>query len=173
MRGEDMIRKAAITLLSTLSVGAFLLTFLSYCGCPGFRWTVYNGQADPAVPAEHVTLMFWDLPKSDPAVLTICYRQLPDPDQSLKMKYFDWGIVDVLALDSSVYTGVRRHLWLDWFITIPFWLMGVLLGAYPLVAFIRGPYLRHRRRKKGLCLKCGYNLTGNVSGVCPECGERI
>ncbi len=23
------------------------------------------------------------------------------------------------------------------------------------------------------CLNCAYNLTGNVSGVCPECGERI
>ena len=31
----------------------------------------------------------------------------------------------------------------------------------------------NRRRKKGLCLKCGYNLKGNVSGVCPECGEQI
>jgi len=24
-----------------------------------------------------------------------------------------------------------------------------------------------------LCVDCGYNLTGNVSGVCPECGEQI
>ena len=23
------------------------------------------------------------------------------------------------------------------------------------------------------CLHCGYNLTGNVSGICPECGHRI
>jgi predicted amidophosphoribosyltransferase len=23
----------------------------------------------------------------------------------------------------------------------------------------------------GHCRKCGYNLTGNISGVCPECGE--
>ena len=23
----------------------------------------------------------------------------------------------------------------------------------------------------GHCQKCGYNLTGNVSGICPECGE--
>jgi hypothetical protein len=23
------------------------------------------------------------------------------------------------------------------------------------------------------CPTCGYNLTGNVSGICPECGERI
>ena len=24
-----------------------------------------------------------------------------------------------------------------------------------------------------VCLKCGYNLTGNVSGRCPECGRPI
>ncbi len=23
------------------------------------------------------------------------------------------------------------------------------------------------------CVQCGYNLEGNVSGICPECGERI
>lgn len=23
------------------------------------------------------------------------------------------------------------------------------------------------------CIECGYNLTGNVSGVCPECGTRM
>jgi hypothetical protein len=27
------------------------------------------------------------------------------------------------------------------------------------------------RLKSGECVHCGYNLTGNVSGVCPECGE--
>jgi hypothetical protein len=25
----------------------------------------------------------------------------------------------------------------------------------------------------GHCRKCGYNLTGNVSGICPECGEKV
>jgi predicted RNA-binding Zn-ribbon protein involved in translation (DUF1610 family) len=25
----------------------------------------------------------------------------------------------------------------------------------------------------GHCLRCGYDLTGNVSGVCPECGVKI
>lgn len=24
-----------------------------------------------------------------------------------------------------------------------------------------------------LCKKCGYNLTGNVSGICPECGSEL
>jgi len=31
--------------------------------------------------------------------------------------------------------------------------------------------LRRRRLKCGLCGKCGYDLRGSVSGVCPECGQ--
>jgi len=31
--------------------------------------------------------------------------------------------------------------------------------------------LRKRRRKR--CRTCGHDLTGNVSGRCPECGEPI
>lgn len=30
-----------------------------------------------------------------------------------------------------------------------------------------------RRRINRSCTGCGYNLTGNVSGRCPECGRRI
>jgi hypothetical protein len=29
---------------------------------------------------------------------------------------------------------------------------------------------RLERRRTGLCIRCGYNLHGNISGVCPECG---
>ena len=52
----------------------------------------------------------------------------------------------------------------------PSWLPVVVFAIYPTIAFIRGPLRRHRRRRKGLCKKCGYDLTGNESGVCPECG---
>jgi hypothetical protein len=36
---------------------------------------------------------------------------------------------------------------------------------------IRGPFMlrRHLRRKRGRCLKCGYDLRGNLVGGCPEC----
>jgi hypothetical protein len=30
-----------------------------------------------------------------------------------------------------------------------------------------------RRPRPGLCPTCRYNLTGNTSGVCPECGTKI
>ena len=61
--------------------------------------------------------------------------------------------------------GRSWRLWLDF--RLPF----ILYAAYPTIAFVRGPVRRWRRGRKGHCLKCGYDLTGNVSGVCPECGE--
>jgi hypothetical protein len=35
--------------------------------------------------------------------------------------------------------------------------------------WIRGTTLQ--RWEQGCCLRCGYDLTGNTSGRCPECGE--
>lgn len=32
---------------------------------------------------------------------------------------------------------------------------------------------RRDRRRPGHCTSCGYDLTGNVSGVCPECGTPL
>ncbi len=31
----------------------------------------------------------------------------------------------------------------------------------------------YRRYPRGHCQACGYNLKGNVSGKCPECGTPI
>ena len=33
--------------------------------------------------------------------------------------------------------------------------------------------VERRRSARGLCRSCGYSLTGNVSGVCPECGTPV
>lgn len=52
------------------------------------------------------------------------------------------------------------------YVVIPLWLL--LLTALVLSAFL---WFRDRRRVPvGHCRKCGYDLTGNVSGRCPECG---
>ena len=50
------------------------------------------------------------------------------------------------------------------FIT-PLWLPLAAIGLTTIVVWRRGLL-----RLPGTCQKCGYNLTGNVSGVCPECG---
>ncbi|MFH1746136.1 MAG: hypothetical protein ABIG44_03725 [Planctomycetota bacterium] len=55
--------------------------------------------------------------------------------------------------------------------TMALWLPFILFGVSPAIALISNPIRRYRRRKRGFCVPCGYNLTGNVSGICPECGE--
>lgn len=52
-----------------------------------------------------------------------------------------------------------------WFADIPLWIPFVTCCTIAAVVH------RHvRKPKPGTCAKCGYNLTGNTSGACPECG---
>jgi hypothetical protein len=51
---------------------------------------------------------------------------------------------------------------------------GVALAASWVVAFMYWHVDPYRtlveRRAAGRCVHCGYDLTGNLSGTCPECG---
>ena len=55
---------------------------------------------------------------------------------------------------------------------VPLWFPFVIFAFYPILAFIRGPLRRYRRRKRALCVRCGYNLTGLTEPRCPECGTE-
>jgi hypothetical protein len=57
-------------------------------------------------------------------------------------------------------------------IGIPCWFI-VLLSAIPPAAWIRRWRTIRRGLREGCCQNCGYNLTANLSGVCPECGTPI
>ena len=50
-------------------------------------------------------------------------------------------------------------------LVLPLWIPAVIL-AVATVFWWR----RDRRHPSGHCQHCGYNLTGNQSGICPECG---
>ena len=59
-------------------------------------------------------------------------------------------------------------------LVVPLWFVALLTAIAPARAVTR--YIRQRRRgldAPRLCRTCSYDLTGNVSGVCPECGTRI
>ena len=65
--------------------------------------------------------------------------------------------------------GTETTIYNVW-LRLPLYAISGLFAVYPSITIIRGPLRRWRRRKRGLCVNCGYNLTGNVSGVCSECG---
>ncbi|HSZ55790.1 MAG TPA: hypothetical protein VK797_09025 [Tepidisphaeraceae bacterium] len=55
-------------------------------------------------------------------------------------------------------------------VTVPDWTVCMALAALPTMLAIKN--FRHKR-KRGCCRVCSYNLTGNTSGVCAECGTPV
>ncbi|MCC6360305.1 MAG: hypothetical protein IT450_16300 [Phycisphaerales bacterium] len=72
-------------------------------------------------------------------------------------------------------TGSVAQVVTSWIHT---WVVGTLFFGSPLLGFlIVWGWARFRNRllfsSGDMCRPCGYNLTGNVSGVCPECGRKV
>ena len=76
------------------------------------------------------------------------------------------GWLGFTATEIHGYWGpVKRFAVPTWFVQ----LMGLACGVSAAWQAL-GAARRRRRAATGLCAACGYDLTGNVSGVCPECG---
>lgn len=72
------------------------------------------------------------------------------------------GALDVESRTNGSYRST--------FIVFPLWIPNVGFMLVCCVPLIRGPMRRWWRVRRGLCTECGYNLTGNRSRRCPECG---
>jgi hypothetical protein len=76
------------------------------------------------------------------------------------------------ALSGKSFQITERYL----FLTVP---LGTVLFAflvYPICVglFELRRWSRNRRRiRQGTCRSCGYDLTRNESGICPECGAAV
>jgi hypothetical protein len=83
--------------------------------------------------------------------------------------------------EKSIFLGfgwrrVRyRSQWVDtsdFGVSVPLWSFAALGFLLPLQWVL--VVLRHRDRMRfGRCPSCGYSLTGNTSGTCPECGTPV
>jgi hypothetical protein len=93
--------------------------------------------------------------------------------RTLGMRFGGWHVYYDVPQPGSSYSSVwvQRSALSDGGTTIlhvPLWLI-LLATAIPMAVLWR----RGRRPPKGCCQGCGYNLIGNVSGICPECGESV
>jgi hypothetical protein len=94
-----------------------------------------------------------------------------EPDELLHvfdLQYHGWRLLGVGYLVArSDPDGMEPFT--DYRLTVPAWLPTTILAVLPLTRGVAAA--RRRRRRTGRCHSCGYDLTGNVSGVCPECGS--
>ena len=61
-------------------------------------------------------------------------------------------------------------------VRLRFWFLGALAMVLPAgrLALAAGRrWQRRRHAARGRCPACGYDLTGNASGTCPECGTAV
>ena len=96
------------------------------------------------------------------------FREVMPPADLLRSRWFRdtfWsrrGFVACTQRAPSIRPGGRID-----YLAFPLWVPAALLATLPAVRAFRGAFGRHRT---GRCPRCGYDLTGNESGVCPECG---
>lgn len=77
-----------------------------------------------------------------------------------------WGVLVFAVFVCGVVGGWMEYS--DALNSMLLWSLVLLFGPAGLVRFVNRPLY-----PTGHCQKCGYNLTGNSSGVCPECGTAI
>jgi hypothetical protein len=90
----------------------------------------------------------------------------PPADQRFELL----GFIRSITWRTTGRSGVQFSL------VLPLWMPTLLFGILPaaLATFYVRPVLQRRRRsRRGLCLSCGYDLRGNTTGICSECGSAI
>jgi hypothetical protein len=87
----------------------------------------------------------------------------PDSQYAMKPIPFEWRRIQWIPRLRKNVDGTGQHK-----IEIPLWIP-TALAAIVFVHFHR----KVRAHKPGHCRKCEYDLTGNESGVCPDCGTKI
>jgi hypothetical protein len=112
----------------------------------------------------------------EPVRLEAIYVHRRPPDELDRTLYHKKGLgFEVVIADAIVHNVDEGKECAEFSARIyaPVWCAVVLFAAYPLATFISGPVRRYRRRRRGLCTRCGYNLTGLTEPRCPECGTTV
>lgn len=123
---------------------------------------------DGVIHVEHKRALQMPAPDNDVEALLLrlpsCFGR--PPKSTWKRQY------PGIQLSSSVSANdIRRTL-----VVVDLWLPFVVIALYPAVGLLVSGHHRVRqslRRRGNQCIKCGYSLVGNVSGICPECGREV
>lgn len=137
------------------------------CGVPlsTLCYTTLRAGADPRVPTETA----WETQAVQETAHA--YKRIATSCGLARRTFLGWATF-------SAAEAFERGATESWYFSpvnlVGDWLMVCAAGGLVLWArrLARGAR-RQRRAARGECVVCGYNLTGNVSGRCPECGHPI
>jgi hypothetical protein len=164
------VKRRPLNLLSTLSLllcaAITLLWVRSYFVGDAFDWATRTGRAGVDSCRGSLSMGWVYVPPADLANIErrTLYTSKPASEAAGDRIMPAWSFAG-FALVRFDFRGMRfREL------RVPFWLVVLVTGTAPAVHLWRK---RRARMAAGRCVSCGYNLTGNVSGVCPECGSPV
>jgi len=171
-RAGEVARNLAIVLLLSSSLGTALAGALIASGriSRRFKPDSASGFTISTTPDRELSISI----RSDTGVLSSIPSQRPMTRVQKPYPIFlgvNYTYIDSPQPDLKGGRYTRFH-----FVGIrPLGFLAITLicAAYPTVTFIRGPVRRRYRRRRGLCSQCGYDLRGNTTGVCPECGLSL
>ena len=103
----------------------------------------------------------------------------PDSDPPERPNVIQALSTGVLAVLLGIFAVGCPLMILDNWLRVPNWMWlpillgpGAILGSLAVFGDLRIQRDHHRRRR-GLCIQCGYDLRASPGERCPECGKRI
>jgi hypothetical protein len=151
--------RIAVILLAVISICVATIWIVSYFCAPQFTYSM---------PANHGGyLIFTDG--------ELWARDVPF-GSIVDFQYWQFNVISDRDRKSEVepsyrvYLGFFRDIPARGLIRIPLWIPFMLAALWPARTVAWRLLRPMRRRRQGLCVRCGYNIWGLDTPRCPECG---
>jgi|CXWL01.1.fsa_nt_gi hypothetical protein len=174
MWDDDMIRKFLIGVLSLAAIWLTVMWIATFIWPADYsllhifkKFNLQNGQCQM-----HAGIFVWEL-KNPNRRFTWVFLEKPNLDPSARPKpAHQFGFLSFMYSANHAVPGnpksPRMHI-----VAFPASTSVFIAWLYPIACLIRRPLRQLLRKHRGLCLNCGYNLTGAPQPRCPECGTPI
>ena len=159
-----MIRKVIIVVLSLLAVGSAAAAVTDWV--PPFSWTL----CPRSVHVHTIMIVVSHRTAGVQVVYPARAGTMARASESRNMLGYNYYWAEHTDWVHSSCGSVSNTTTMCF--KLPIGLVSAILALVPFTLLVRFSFTR-RWRKLGCCPKCEYDLTGNISGVCPECGKPI
>lgn len=167
-----MIRLTIVFLTGVMSLTALFLSAYSLLEPLKYEWQpTTTSTTKVQINKAHLYVNYFSVASDD--LLEKLSAFLENDSTILVTRNSIFGSNDAFFNFIEFQTNFRTYPYKHKWGIVPLWFLFFIIGLYPTYWMITGPLRRLERRRRGLCVSCGYDLKCNESGVCPECGKEI